>query len=211
MYRPSSYRPSGIAGRLAKAAVIAVAALLAFGGLNSASAATGAVAVTSVNLRAGPSTRYPVVMTMPQRASLSIYGCLADRSWCDVSWGASRGWVAASYIQVVYRGQPTVLTAAIVPAIGITTVAFSVSYWDVHYRSQPWYAQWDHYYPGGGSRSVAAGCGDRGCGAASVTRGPYGGGHAAIGGCNDDRCGGASVTRGPRGNTAFRHGGFDRP
>ncbi|WP_162939675.1 SH3 domain-containing protein [Neorhizobium sp. NCHU2750] len=222
-------------GRPLLAFLLALAVILPFGGLTQASAAVGGVTMTSVNLRAGPSTRYPAVITMPPSASLSVYGCIADRSWCDVSWSGSRGWVAASYIQVYYAGRTTVLTPAIVPAIGIATVAFSAAYWDTYYHSQPWYGQWNHYYVGS-SRTVVGGCGEHGCGGAVVTRGPYGGGHAAaggchdghcggasathgprggahaaVGGCNDERCGGASVTRGPYGNTVIRRGGFDRP
>lgn len=222
--------------KLAALTILALLAFLSFGGLNKAAAAINGVAVTSVNLRAGPSTRYPVVMVMPQSASLAVYGCTGDRSWCDVSWSGARGWVAASYIQVFYNGRPTVLTASIAPVVGIATVAFSVAYWDAHYHSQPWYGHWDRYYAGGGSRSVVAGCGDRGCGAAAVTRGPYGGARAAAGGCNDGNCGGAAVTRGPNGggraavggcgpekcgaasitrgplgNTRIRHGSIDRP
>jgi uncharacterized protein YraI len=235
-------RPPRISPRIANLAkpvaalFLALSILLSLGGFTRASAAIGGVALTSVNLRAGPSTGYPVVMTMPQSASLNVYGCIADRSWCDVSWSGSRGWVAASYIQVYYNGRPTVLTAAIVPAVGIATVAFGAAYWDAHYHSQPWYGHWNRYYVGGGSRTVVGGCGEHGCGGAavtrgphgggraaaggchdgncggaSVTRGPHGGGRAAVGGCNDERCGGAAVTRGPRGNTVIRQGGFDRP
>jgi hypothetical protein len=173
---------------------------------------------------------------MPQSASLVVYGCSGDRSWCDVSWASARGWVSASYIYVNYNGRQTVLTASVAPAIGIATVAFSVAYWDAHYHSQSWYGHWDRYYHGGGSRKAVAGCGPNGCGAAAVTRGPHGGARAAAGGCNDgncggaavtrgpngggraavggcgpEKCGGASVTRGPLGNTRVRHGSFDRP
>ncbi|MBO9126653.1 MULTISPECIES: SH3 domain-containing protein [unclassified Rhizobium] len=209
--------------------------LICFGGVTKSFAATGGIALSDVNLRAGPSTRYPVVSVLPRSASLSVYGCIADQSWCDIGWGGYRGWVAASYVQVIYKGQPTVLTAAVVPAVGIATVAFTVAYWDAHYHAQPWYGHWNRYYggysrsvavgcndngcdaaavthgPRGGGRHVAGGCQDGNCGGAAVTHGPRGGGKAAIGGCNDERCAGASVTRGPRGNTVIRHGGFDRP
>lgn len=202
----------------------------------TAKAATSGVSVTSVNMRAGPSTQYPVVTVMPGNASLAVYGCMADNSWCDISWGGARGWVSANYIHVFYKGQPTVVSASIAPAVGIATVAFSVAYWDAHYHSKSWYGHWDRYHHGA-SRRVAAGCNDNGCAAASVTRGPHGGGRAAVvgrdddgnvggaavtrgphgggraavGGCGPEKCAGASVTRGPRGNTAIRHGSVDRP
>lgn len=215
--------------------LLALMLFLPFGQTGVAAAAIHAVATTDVNLRAGPSTRYPAVLVLPASASMYVHGCIADRSWCDISWSNSRGWVSASYIQVVYNGRPTILTASIVPVIGIATVAFTAAYWDTHYHAHPWHAHWHHYH-GNASRSVVAGCGDRGCGAAAVTRGPHGGGRvaaggcsdgncggaaltrgahgggrAAIGGCGPERCGGASVTRGPLGNTRVRHGSFDRP
>ena len=193
------------------ALILAFLSLLPLGSLTTALAATSGISVTSVNLRAGPSTRYPVVTVLPRNASLAVYGCSADRSWCDIDWGGSRGWVAASYIQVFYRGQPTVLTASVAPAVGIATVAFSVAYWDAHYHAQPWHGHWNRYYVGGGSRSAVAGCNDNGCGAAAVTRGPHGGKRAVAGGCNDERCAAASVTRGPRGNVKIRHGSINRP
>lgn len=217
------------------ALLLALAMLLPLGGMSTASAATGGIAVTSVNLRAGPSTKYPVVTVLPQNAALTVYGCAAGGSWCDVSWGGSRGWMSANYIYVSYNGQQTVLTTSVAPAIGITTVSFTAIYWDTHYRSYPWHDRWNHYHgeasrsvvagcgnngcgaaavtrgPHGGTRAAAGGCQDGNCGGAAVTRGPHGGGRAAIGGCGEERCAGASVTRGPLGNTRIRHGSFDRP
>jgi uncharacterized protein YraI len=214
--------------------MLALLAVASAGGLTTAAAAARGVAVTNVNLRAGPSGQYPVVTILPQQASLAVYGCVADRSWCDISWGSNRGWVAANYIYVSHNGQQVVLTPTVVPVIGIATVAFSVAYWDTHYHSRPWYGDWNRY--AGASRSVAAGCNNNGCGAASVTRGPHGGtraavggsadgnfggaavtrgpnggGRAAAGGCGPEKCGAAAVTRGPRGNTVIRHGTVDRP
>jgi len=193
------------------AALVAGLAIFFLGAMSatSAAAATSAVTVTGVNMRAGPGTGYPAVVTLPANVPLTVYGCTADTSWCDSSWGGQRGWVAASYVQVIYRGNPVVVTPAIIPAIGLGVVAFNQAYWHTHYAGRPWYGQWNRYY-GGASRSVAAGCNGHGCGAASVTRGPYGGGRAAVGGCNDRRCGGAVATRGPRGNVVVRHGSIPR-
>lgn len=216
------------------AMIIAIAAATASASsATTALAATGGVAMTSVNMRAGPGTQYPVVTVLPTNGSFPIHGCLANGSWCDIGWGGDRGWVSASYINVMYNGQSTVLNAAIVPVVGITTVTFSITYWNTHYHSKHWHGHWDryHHYT---SRKVAAGCNDNACGAVAVTRGPHsgrvaavgasdgkvgaaaatrgpnGGGRAAVGGCGPERCGGASVTRGPRGNTVFRHGSIER-
>ncbi|MGK6312649.1 SH3 domain-containing protein [Neorhizobium sp. DT-125] len=190
---------------LAAAMVAGLSVLLSAITPTSAAAATSAVAVTNVNMRAGPSTRYPVVITLPARAALTVYGCTANTSWCDVSWGRDRGWVAANYVQVFYRGSTVVVTPTVAPAIGLTVVTFNQAYWNTYYAGRPWYGEWNVYY--GGSRSVTTGCNGNGCGAAAVTRGPYGGGRAAAGGCNDDGCGGAAVTRGPYGGGRAAIGG----
>lgn len=165
-------------------ALLALAAMVVLAPAD-ASAAQSAVTVSKVNLRAGPSTSYPAVAVMPAGSTITTYGCLADYSWCDVAWGGSRGWVAASYIKVIYHGQPVVLTPLVAPAVGLTVVAFNRAYWDRYYVGRPWYGSWNNYYRGGVSTSGAVACGQRGCaGARSVT--------------------------GPRGNTAVRGGAVRR-
>jgi uncharacterized protein YraI len=186
-------------GALSMALVTAALAFTA----SPAAAATSGTATANVNLRAGPGTNYPVVITLAQSAPLTVHGCTSNTSWCDVSWGAERGWVAANYIYVSYQGTPTVVTASIAPVVGITAVTFSVAYWDSHYRHHHWYHDWEDY-----SRKTVAGCNGDGCGAASVTRGPHGGGRAAAVGCNDNGCAAGSVTHGPRGAGRAAVGGF---
>lgn len=110
-----------------------------------AHAATSAFATSNVNLRAGPSTSYPTVTVVPAGASVVNNGCLADYSWCDVSYANYRGWLAARYIQVPYQNQRQVLTPAIAFASGIAITAFSQSYWNNYYRGYPWYNTWGRY------------------------------------------------------------------
>lgn len=173
-----------------------------------ASAAMAAAAVTNVNMRAGPSTAYPVVVGLPSRAALTVHGCTANTSWCDVSWGRERGWVSASYVQVFYRGAPTVVTPAVAPAVGITVVSFNHVYWNTYYVGRPWYGQWNAYYrpvvppPRGGA---VAGCNDHGCGGAVVRPG-----HVAFGHCADGTCSGTSINRGTLGRVWVRHGSVSR-
>jgi uncharacterized protein YraI len=56
-----------------------------------------------VHLRTGPDTHYPVVAVVPSGAGLLINGCLNAWTWCDVSWGGARGWMAGRYIQTAYN------------------------------------------------------------------------------------------------------------
>ncbi|MGB6970465.1 MAG: SH3 domain-containing protein, partial [Methyloceanibacter sp.] len=60
--------------------------------------------VTNVNLRAGPGTEYPVIVTVPGRAPISILGCLPDYSWCDSLFQGNRGWMRSIYLSGYYQG-----------------------------------------------------------------------------------------------------------
>lgn len=102
---------------------------------NAASAAQ-AYATTNVNMRAGPATDYPVVTTLAAGEVVAIYGCLADRSWCDVSTPGNRGWVSNDYLSAA-RGSRVGLASLALPA-----VAFSYAYWDSYYAQRPWYNTW---------------------------------------------------------------------
>jgi uncharacterized protein YraI len=191
---------------LAIAVWAGMAAVIIALGVSSAAAATSAVAVTRVNMRAGPSTNYPVVVTLPSGTALSLYGCTADTAWCDVGWGRDRGWIAASYVQVVYRGSNAILTPAIAPVIGLTVVVFNQAYWNTHYVGRPWYSQWNVYYRSyrPPSRGVV-GCGENGCGAAVTRPGQVRAGH-----CSDGTCTGTAVDRGPGGRVWVRRGSVSR-
>lgn len=143
--------------------------------VSSGAWAVTAVTVARLNLRAGPATGYPVVTTMPASVQLLSYGCLADLSWCDVSWNGQRGWVSSSYIRVIYHAQPVVLTVASAPIIGVRVAAFDDGYWQRYYVGRPWYGRWPAYAPlrrvtviGGPVRAPVVhhgvtGCGPRGC------------------------------------------------
>lgn len=95
----------------------------------------------NVNLRAGPSMDYPVVVTVPAGISLTVIACLQGYQWCDVAVGPNRGWMYAGNIVYPYQGSNVpVLTYGSRVGIGIT--AFSVgSYWDDYYTAYPWYPQ----------------------------------------------------------------------
>ncbi|WP_173006152.1 SH3 domain-containing protein [Labrenzia sp. THAF82] len=172
--------------------IVAAGALMlaALAGVAPAIAATqSAVTVANLNMRAGPGTAFPVVHVLPVHAGVTIYGCNAGTSWCDVGFGRERGWVSASYLHVVYGGRPVVVTAELVPFIGLTVVTFNQTYWNVHYHGRPWHGHWHQY-----SRFAAGGCGDRGC--AGVAVGPR---RVAVGGCKGGKCKGVIVRRTPNG------------
>ena len=92
---------------------LCIAIVMVFAMASMAAAATVAVATGNVNLRAGPSTGYPVVVVVPVGARIVTHGCLPGYTWCDIGFGSYRGWVSARYVQVVYNGAPVVLSPAV--------------------------------------------------------------------------------------------------
>ena len=123
------------------ALVLAGAALLP--GL--AGAAT-AIATTNVNLRAGPSTAYPPVNVVRGGEAVRVYGCLANRAWCDVDFYGQRGWMSSNYLAYVRDGR-RYTGERVVGTIGAPVVTYSFGrYWDDHYRDRDFYRdrrRWD--------------------------------------------------------------------
>ena len=74
-----------------KKLVFIAAILCSLAAQGEAGAATVAVATANVNMRAGPGTEYPVVATIPAGSPITAWGCVADYSWCDVTWGGEIG------------------------------------------------------------------------------------------------------------------------
>jgi uncharacterized protein YraI len=97
--------------------------------------------VTSVNLRAGPGTDYPVILTVPARAPISILGCLGDYTWCDVVFARNRGWMRSIYLEGFYQGYYYTLRDY-APRLRYPVVAFDINtYWDSYYRDRPFYPE----------------------------------------------------------------------
>jgi uncharacterized protein YraI len=111
----------------------------------AASAADGFV-TGNVNLRAGPDTDYPPIMTVPLGSRVDIQGCLDDYAWCDVIVAGNRGWIAGNYVQYEYQGQ-RVYVPDYGARIGIPVVSFVIgSYWDSYYRNRPFYRERARWY-----------------------------------------------------------------
>lgn len=180
---------------------------------SAASAATLAVATSNVNLRAGPATAYPVVTVVPAGVQVTTHGCLVGTTWCDISMGNYRGWVAASYIQVIYRGTPVVLTPAVAPALGLAVVSFSKAYWDTYYVAYPWYGRWTYYgpravYPPPAGRvdsvNRSVSCANGRCTASRSATGVYGGSASQTRTCAGGACTSTRSATGPYGASASR-------
>jgi len=95
--------------------------------------------IADVNLRAGPGTEYPVLVTVPTDAPITILGCLEDYTWCDTIFEDQRGWMRSIYLAGYYDGEYYLLSDY-APDLGYQTVTFDVAaYWDAYYRDEPFY------------------------------------------------------------------------
>lgn len=195
---------------------VLVMLLASISGVQAASAATPAVSTSNVNLRAGPSTEYPVVTVVPAGSGVVTHGCVSEYTWCDIAFGTYRGWVSAQHIQIMHDGKSTIVGPAVAVAAGIAVVAYSQSYWDTHYVSYPWYGSWANYPAyrapigssttivgtNGGTASRTIGCAGGRCGATGTATGAQGGTAAGARGCGPHGCGAAGAVTGPGGNSA---------
>ena len=114
--------------------------------LPAAASAADGFATANVNMRSGPSTRYPAVVVIPAGAPVRIFGCLADVPWCDVSYARIRGWVAGRYVQAVYRQNRVYVDPQYYEPLGIPTIVFDMdNYWDRNYRGRDFYRDRDRW------------------------------------------------------------------
>lgn len=117
------------------------AGLLAVAAVPAVASAQDAIVTVDLNMRAGPSTAFPVVDVVPERTPVDVHGCVAGYSWCDVSADGNRGWVYAGYLSYAARGTYVPLVEY-VSEIDVPIISFSVgSYWDTYYRGRAWYGE----------------------------------------------------------------------
>ncbi|MFM0012211.1 SH3 domain-containing protein [Paraburkholderia sediminicola] len=126
----------------------AAASLLALPAV--ASAQSQAYTNSTVNVRAGPASDYPVVAQLPGGVPVSVMGCISNYQWCDVAAPNLRGWVYAARLSYPYQGS-NVPVMSYGTVIGLPIVTFSIgTYWGNYYRGRPWYGQqsrWAHHPP----------------------------------------------------------------
>lgn len=100
----------------------------------------------NLNIRSGPSERFPAVGVLGAGTSLTIHGCLPRYTWCDVSASGLRGWASGAYIQIL-DGEERVYVPSRPREVPV--ISFEVnSYWPDHYRDLEFYSDvddWEDY------------------------------------------------------------------
>ncbi len=108
-----------------------------------------AVAGRNTMMRAGPQAGYPQVRRIDQGQQVQLYGCLDDRSWCDVGYGNDRGWIMGPDLYGEYQGRRDSI-ANLYGNFRMGSLAFNIGdYWDDHYRQQSFYgdrSNWEQQY-----------------------------------------------------------------
>lgn len=77
----------------------------------------GVQALTTVqlNMRSGPGTQYSTIRSVPAGATVALIQCTAGYSWCEGTYGGSRGWMSGQYLRSTnpqYATQPVTNTGA---------------------------------------------------------------------------------------------------
>ena len=156
-----------------------VAPAFAAAALMSTSAlALDAVAVTDLNMRAGPGPQYPIVTTIANSDNVEVLGCTESTLWCDVSYDGVRGWAYADYLASSASGQQIALPQAVAAAEMPRATYDAGAYWEQNYRDRPFYAEREQYVSETGSTGAASGAAG-GAITGALIGGPVG---AAVGG-----------------------------
>ena len=113
-------------------------------------AAETATITSSVNVRSGPDRSLPTVTWLMGGTRVSVVGCVANWSWCDVIAGRDRGWVYSRYLSMPFQGTAVAIADG-GPKLGLPAIDFDLGpYWDEHYprrlffpQKANWQARWD--------------------------------------------------------------------
>lgn len=76
----------------------------------AASADTEVAAWTDLHVRSGPGPMYSIVGVIPANEKAMVEGCLADASWCEVTYGDAKGWAACNYLTATVEDAPIALS-----------------------------------------------------------------------------------------------------
>ena len=77
---------------------------------SAASAETEAAAWNDLNVRSGPGPMYSILGVIPATEKAMVQGCLADATWCEVTYGDVKGWSAGNYLTATVEDTPIALS-----------------------------------------------------------------------------------------------------
>jgi uncharacterized protein YraI len=77
---------------------------------SAASAETEAAAWNDLNVRSGPGPMYFILGVIPATEKVMVQGCLADATWCEVTYGDVKGWSAGNYLTATVEDTPVALS-----------------------------------------------------------------------------------------------------
>ena len=113
--------------------------------------AGSALAQSSVQIQwdtaiySGPGETYPAVGYVESGRNVSLYGCLNDYAWCEVSNGYDRGWIDADALGVYRNNQVyNLYSSRSWYTYPIVSFIFT-DYWRSHYYNRPWYHDRSRY------------------------------------------------------------------
>jgi len=112
--------------------LLSAAALMTAASLpNSAFAAADAIALTDLNLRAGPGPNYDVVGVIQANAPARVKGCIEGSLWCEVKVEETTGWAYSKYLAMERDNKRLVLSESAkdldVPTVGFEAPAGTVA------------------------------------------------------------------------------------
>jgi uncharacterized protein YraI len=124
----------------------ALVVLLAMGVMGGARAGTmSGYSGVNLNIRSGPSAKFPAVGVLGAGSELTIHGCVKEYRWCDISASGMRGWASGAHIQFLYENR-RVYVPAYAAQVEIPIVTFHVSdYWNTYYRDYSFYSEYDRW------------------------------------------------------------------
>jgi uncharacterized protein YraI len=107
--------------------MISVAAIVAATALpHTVLAQTMAEATTDLNIRSGPGPEYPVIGAIQRDDEATIFGCLQDSLWCQVSYNGRQGWAYSKYLIRDVSGETVIVTERRAQ-VGIPTVRYETT------------------------------------------------------------------------------------
>ncbi|MCA1367722.1 DUF1236 domain-containing protein [Bradyrhizobium sp. BRP14] len=105
---------------------VAAAGLILAAGVSTAGAAMSAMAVTDLNVRAGPGPQYPIVGLAARGSTAVLEGCIQGSNWCRVNVGGVAGWAYAKYL-ATGSGGSTVVISERRAELGVPVVTYEVT------------------------------------------------------------------------------------